>query len=111
MDRQRNDRLGRSWRRRLFEHWRKIRRRWTESDTHANTFSDPNRDSNAHGNCNGNGYRDCNCNAYGDTHGYSELHAQVSTDAAATPDTGTSTVMDAGLATEAFGHGNEVVNP
>ena len=63
---------------------RKILRRWTESDTHANTFSDPNRDSYTDGN------GDCNCNAYG----YSELHphAEVSTDAAAAPDTGTSTL-------------------
>ena len=50
------------------------------SDTHANTFSDPDRDS----------------------YGYSQLHAQVSTHAAASPDAGTSTVMDAGLATESF---------
>jgi hypothetical protein len=54
------------------------------------TFSDLNRDSYADGNCNSNAY------------GYSELHAQVSTDAAAAPDAGTSTVMDAGLATESF---------
>ena len=50
--RKRNDRLGRN--RRQFqqvEHRRKILRRWTESDTHAHTFSDPNRDSYADGNC------------------------------------------------------------
>jgi len=99
MDRQRNDCLGRCRFGRRCEHRRKILRCCRGSDTHANTFSDPNRDSYADNNCDSNAY------------GYSELHAEVSTDAAATPDTGTSTVMDARLATEAFGHGNEVVNP
>ena len=39
-------------------------------------------------------YCDCNCNSngYGHSNGYSELHAQVSTYAAAAPDSGTSTV-------------------
>ncbi len=78
------------------------------SDTYANTFSDPKRDSYANGDCNS------------DTYGYSELHAEVSTHAAAAPHAGTSTVMDAGLATKSFlakvqaagfGHGNEVVKP
>jgi hypothetical protein len=59
-------------------------RRCTESYSHANTFSEPNRDSYTHGNC--------NSNANGYTHGYSELHAQVSTHAAAAPDAGTSTL-------------------
>jgi hypothetical protein len=86
----------------LGKYRREILRRCTESDTHANTFSDTNRDSYADGNCNG--------NAYGYTHSHSELHAQISTDAAAAPHAGTSTVMDARLATEGFGHGNEVVN-
>jgi hypothetical protein len=64
----------------LGKYRRKILRLWSGSDTHANTFSDPNRDSYADGNC--------NCNTYG----YSELHAEVSTDAAAAPDAGTSTL-------------------
>ena len=83
MEWQRNDRLGRSYRRRLrFEHRRQILRRCTESDTHANTFFNPNRDSYADGHCNSNAY------------GYSELHshAEVSTDAAAAPDARTSTL-------------------
>ncbi len=42
---------GAGWQR-LFEHRRQILRRCTESDTHANTFSDPNRDSYADSNCN-----------------------------------------------------------
>jgi hypothetical protein len=81
--RQRNDDdcLGRNyWRRLRFEHRRKILRPCIGSDTHANTFSDPNRDSYADNNCDSNAY------------GYSELHAEVSTDAAAAPDAGTSTV-------------------
>jgi len=97
--RQRNDDdcLGRNyWRRLRYGHRRQILRRCIGSDTHANTFSDPNRDS--YGNCNGDaqGYTDSDCDGYdnsnanGYTHGYSELHAQVSTYAAATPDAGTS---------------------
>ena len=35
----------------LFQHRREILRRCTESDTHANTFSDPNRDSYGDSNC------------------------------------------------------------
>jgi hypothetical protein len=120
VDRKRNenDRLGRSYRRRLgFENRRQILRRWTESDTHANTFSNPNRDSycythaNSHRYADGNGDsaasianpdgdRNCNSNAERDSETYA--HAQVSTYAAAAPDAGTSTVMDAGLATESF---------
>ena len=71
MERQRNenDCVGRR-----FEHWRQILRRCRGSDTHANTFFDPNRDSYAHGNCNCNG------------------PAEVSTDAEAAPDSGTSTL-------------------
>ena len=86
MDRERNDCLGRRGRQRQFEHWRQILRRCRESDTHANTFADPNRDSYADADGN------CNCDTYGYTHSYSELHAEVSTDAAAAPDTGTSTL-------------------
>ena len=77
VDRHRNDRLGRRLR---FEHRREILRHCTEPDTHANTFSDPNRDSYADNNCDSNAY------------GYSELHAQVSTHAEAAPDPGTSTL-------------------
>ena len=83
MGRQRNDDdcLGRNyWGGSWYGHRRQILRRWTESDSHANTFSDPNRDSYADNNCDSNAY------------GYSELHAEVSTDAAAAPDAGTSTV-------------------
>ena len=63
---------------------RKILRLWSGSDTHANTFSDGKRDS----------YADCNCNAYGHSNSdsYTELHAEVSTHAAAAPDSGTSTL-------------------
>jgi hypothetical protein len=67
-----------------FRQRRKVLRRCSGSDTHANTFSDPNRDSYSDGNC--------NSNAYGYTHRYSELHAQVSTHAAAAPDADTSTL-------------------
>jgi hypothetical protein len=62
--------------RRLYQHRREVLRRCTESDTHANTFSDSDRDSYTDGNCNG----DCNCN--GDGYGHSEFHshAESSTD-------------------------------
>ena len=46
-----------------FKHRRQILRRCTESDTHANTFSDPNRDSYADGNCNADGYATHDCTA------------------------------------------------
>jgi hypothetical protein len=93
VDRQWNDRLGRSgnWEYR-FKHRRKILRLWSGSDTHANTFSDPNSDSYADGNCdtdaNADSDGDCNGNgnAYGYSNGYSELHAQVSTDSETSPD-------------------------
>ena len=74
-----------------FEHRRQILRRCTESDTHANTFSDPNRDSyadsNSYGNCNSNG----NCNAYGYTYINPEdrSHAKNSADASTSPSLGT----------------------
>ena len=77
VDRQRNDRLGRKDEHYLAKRRRQILRHCTESDTHANTFSDPNRDSYAHG------------DRYSDGNG----HAEVSTDAASAPDSGTSTVM------------------
>ncbi len=89
MDRQRNQRNDRLGRGRLwwpFRQRRKVLRRYTESNTHANTFSDPNRDSYS------DSYGDCNCNAYGYSHGYCELNAQVSTYAAAAPDSGTSAI-------------------
>ena len=63
LDRKRNDCLG--WGRspvsNVFEHWRQILRRCTEFDTHANTFSDPNRDSHSNVNCysNSNAERYC----------------------------------------------------
>ena len=71
------------------------------SDTHANTFSDPNRDSYGDCNCNAN----CNCNAYDYTYtnsdiyaygysdGYSELHAQAGSHAKASPDARTAPVV------------------
>ena len=65
LDWQRDDRLGR----RGLKHRREILRRCTESDTHANTFSDPNRDgythtnSNTHGYADGDRYSDGNCNS------------------------------------------------
>ena len=69
-----------------FEHRRQILRRCTVSDTHANTFSDPNRDS----------YTDGNCNAtHGDATATPTATASPrrgSTDAAAAPDAGTSTL-------------------
>ena len=81
-------------------------RRSSGSDTHANTFSDSDRNSYANSdsyhNTHTNSDSYSNSNADGYTHGYSELHAEVSTHAAAAPDAGASTVMDAGLATESF---------
>jgi hypothetical protein len=70
--RQRNDRLGRKW---PFEHRRKILRRCSGSDTHANTFSDANRYS----------YADGHCERY--THGNPEdrSHAKSSADARTAP--------------------------
>jgi hypothetical protein len=73
VDRHRNDRLGRQLR---FEHRREILRRCSESDTHANTFSDPNRDSHTNGHCNSNAERYC----------------EAQSDSAASPHTGTSTL-------------------
>ena len=49
-----------------FRHWREILRRWTEPDTNANTYSDPNRDSYADSNS------DCNANSYADGDRYSD---------------------------------------
>ena len=73
MDRQRNDRLGRRDDGNL-EHRRQILRRCTESDTHANTFSDaPTATSTAtrrRRTC------ICNGNTYVYTNGDSELDAQ-----------------------------------
>ena len=70
------------------EHRREILRRCTEPDTHANTFSDPNRDSYADGNCNArtatptrDRYSNGNVTA-----------ARPTTDATAAPDSGTSTL-------------------
>ena len=47
-----------------------------ESDTHANTFSDPNRDSYADGNCDSN----------------AKLNTETQSDSAAAPDSATSTL-------------------
>ena len=46
MDWQRNDRVGRNWQRRVFEHRRQILRGYTKSDTDA--YSDGDRDSHAY---------------------------------------------------------------
>ena len=73
----------------------------TNSYSDANTFSDPNRDSYA----NGDRYSDGNCNANSDSDAYGNfdpMHREMFTHAAAPSDTRTSTVMDAGLATESF---------
>jgi hypothetical protein len=95
VDRQRNDDdcLGRNyWRRLRYGHRRQILRRWTESDTDANSFSQPNRDSygDCHSNSDGDGHRNCNSNsnsnAYGYTHGFSKLHAEACADSEASPD-------------------------
>jgi hypothetical protein len=82
MDWQRNDCVGRK-RRHQFQHRRQILRCCTESDTHANTFSDPNSDSYAH----------CNCNS--NAHGYRELHAhaEVCADSETSPDARTASVV------------------
>jgi len=73
-----NDRLGRSYRRRRrFEHWRKILRRWTEPNTHANTFSDANRDSY------GDGYSNSNADGYSYSNAEDRSHAKTSADARA----------------------------
>ena len=71
-------------------------RRSSGSDTHANTFSDSDRNSYANSdsyhNTHTNSDSYSNSNADGYTHGYSELHAQVSTDTAAAPHSGASTL-------------------
>jgi hypothetical protein len=70
LDRQRNDRLGRATLWNSCRYRRQILRRCTESDTHANIFSDPNPDSYV------DGYGDCNCNSNADgyTYGYGETY-------------------------------------
>jgi hypothetical protein len=62
VDRQRNDRLGWTDLSECFQNWWQILRRCTERDTHANTFSDPNRDSYA----NGNSYANSECDTWTD---------------------------------------------
>jgi hypothetical protein len=49
VDRQRNDRLGRKRRQQRFEHRRAILRGYTNSDTHANTYSDGHSHSYSYG--------------------------------------------------------------
>jgi len=70
----------------FFKHRRKILRRCTESDTHANTFSDPHRY----------GYGDGNCNAYGNnntqSYTYTYFNAKSYTFTTTTPHTGASPV-------------------
>ena len=86
VDRQRNDRLGRIRRRQLFEHRRAILRGYTNSDTHANTYSDGDGDGDGHSNryvhahSNGNvhtyayGNSDRNSHADGIAHVHTQLH-------------------------------------
>jgi hypothetical protein len=104
VDRQRNDRLGRATSWYPFEHRRKILRVCTESDTHANIFSQPNRDSypnrdrndnsNANGNydcyaySDGNTYSDTNRDSYSNTERYRETQSDIP----AAPDSGTATI-------------------
>ena len=62
-------------------------RRSSGSDTHANTFSDPNRDSYAHGDGN------CNANSDSDAYGnFDPMHREMFTHAEAAPDCGPSTL-------------------
>jgi hypothetical protein len=96
VDRQRNDRLGRATPWYPFEHRRKILRLCTESDTHANRFSQPNRDSypNRDRNDNSNANGNCDCYAYSDGNTYSntERYRETQSDSAAAPDSGTATI-------------------
>jgi hypothetical protein len=71
VDRQWNDRLGRT--RRRFEHWREILRASRFAHTHANTFSDPNRDRYA----NGYVYAYTNSNAYSHSDCYTNRHSHA----------------------------------
>jgi hypothetical protein len=65
VDRQPNDRLGRKWRRQRLEYRRKILRAIrSTTDTHSNSYRDPNRDSHSYG----------NSNAYSYTYGYGETY-------------------------------------
>ena len=99
MDRQRNDRLGRrGQRRRRFEHRRAILRGYTNSDTHANTYSHGYSygNSDIHANAYSYIYTDANGNVYShansdgnlNTHSnaYTNKHTETNTDAQAAPD-------------------------
>ena len=92
VDRQPNDRLGRNRRRQqLFQHRRAILRGYTNSDTHANTYSDGysysysnrNRDRDIHADANsyGNGDSYGNSYIYPDANGYGHSHSYAHTDA------------------------------
>jgi hypothetical protein len=89
MDRQRNDCLGRCRFGRRCEHRRKILRCCRGSDTHANTFSDPNRDSYADCNCNGYGDRNANnnINSYSTAYCYAQSNSAAASDATTSPHT------------------------
>jgi hypothetical protein len=56
--------MGRRQFRGDLQHGREILRRFTESDTYANSFSNPNRDR----------YADRDCNGDSNTHGYGETY-------------------------------------
>jgi hypothetical protein len=73
VDRQPNDRLGRNRRRQLFEHRRAILRGYTNSDTHANTYSDGYSygNSDIHADANRHGY------SYSYSYGNSDIHAHA----------------------------------
>ena len=89
MDRQRNDRLGRrGQRRRRFEHRRAILRGYTNSDTHANSYSYSYGNSYIYTNANGNVYSHANSDGNLNTHSnaYTNKHTETNTDAQAAPD-------------------------
>jgi hypothetical protein len=97
LDRQPNDHLGRScFRPHLFEHRRQILRGCTESDTDAYFDSNSNRNGDSHCNTdsNSNGDSDSygNCDGDADRHTQGHTDAEAYTDAAAAPDSGTTTL-------------------
>jgi hypothetical protein len=75
------------------------------SVTNSDGYCDANSHSDGYGNCNA----DSDSNGYSYTYGYGNfytdtdaMHGEMFTHAETAPDSGTSTVMDAGLATERF---------
>ena len=83
MDRQRNDRLGRSWSRsHLFEHRRQILRGYTESDTYSYSYCYTNADSYFYGDGNTNRHRDSNSYTYFDTETFTDAESCANAQAA-----------------------------